>query len=1029
MDFLKLISAVFGKKQDRDMRRLRPILDKVTAFWPSVIVLSDEQLRAKTDEFRGRIAAGETLDDILPEAFAVFREATHRVLGEGRIVKDPNGQDIRFYAHFDVQVLGAIALHQGCISEMKTGEGKTQVGPMSAYLNALSGKGVHVITVNDYLAKRDSEWMGRICSFLGLTVGCLDKTEPGSIERRDAYRCDITYGTNNEFGFDYLRDNMATDAGSLVQRELNYAIIDEVDNILIDEARTPLIISGPAAKSNQEYVELRPRVEKLVQMQSQLVGRIADSLDKLLDDPKQEFEVGRKLLTLKRGAPKSKKFVKLIKETRPAKLMKYVETELLRDRRLQEIDEELYFVIDESGHSADLTDMGREVIGNDNPDFFVVPDLAEQIGAIDKMEDITPEERSAKRDEAHRNYAEVNERIHSISQLLRAFSMFERDVDYVVQEGEILIVDEFTGRILQGRRYSEGLHQALEAKEKVTVAGENQTLATITFQNFFKMYNKISGMTGTATTEATEFHDIYKLDVVQVPTNRPAIRIDSDDEVYKTLKEKYSAVIKEVREKHEAGRPVLLGTTSIEKSELLARFLQREGIPHEVLNAKQHEREATIVAQAGRLGAVMIATNMAGRGTDILLGGNFEYMAKQKLVMEDLDPADFTSDQLRAKYPQLHAQFVEEARKVREAGGLHVIGTERHESRRIDNQLRGRAGRQGDPGSSKFFLSLDDDLMRMFGGDRIAGIMDRLGAEEGEAIIHPWVSRAISNSQKRVEDRNFEIRKHLKEYDDVMNLQRTEIYGLRRRALSGESCRDEILDQVAGFVEDAINKFCSDGRAPELWNLSGLYDEMAAVLGTAYRIPEDQMHSFTREALFDAIWEEAKQRYSDKETRYGEEMMRQFERHLFLMVVDNRWKDHLYEMDHLKSGVQYRSFGQKNPLYEYQNEGAKAFEELRIAVSREISGFLFRLEAVAVEQPRPAPESHMSVSHGSASAMSPDGMVTAPPPARRAPVPMGGMEGLPRGAAPLPTVKDVGRNDPCPCGSGKKFKKCHGVNS
>ncbi len=1023
MNITKILGKLFGSKQERDIRKLRPIVNQVNSFSDKMKDFSDEQLKNKTKEFRLKIKEGETLEDILPEAFAVVCEATHRVLGERKIVKDAfTNKNIAFMAHFDVQIMAAIVLHQGKIAEMKTGEGKTQVAPMAAYLNALTGKGVHIITVNDYLAKRDSEWMGRIFNFLGMSVGCLDITEPGSEERREAYKCDITYGTNNEFGFDYLRDNMANSLDSCVQRELNYAIIDEVDNILIDEARTPLIISGPVTKSNEEYEELKPRIIKLVHAQTQLIGKLVSEIEAMLNNEEKQYELGKKLIMAKHGAPKNKKLIKLLKEPGVGKQMKIVETDYLREKKLHELDDDLYYVIDESGHSADLTEKGRVLISGTNPEFFVVPDLAEIIGKIDQEHSLSPSEKSAKREEAHREYAERSERIHSVGQLLRAYSLFERDVEYVVQDGQILIVDEFTGRILHGRRYSEGLHQALEAKEGVKVAGENQTLATITFQNFFKMYSKIAGMTGTAATEASEFNDIYKLDVVQIPTNRPMIRIDNDDEIYKTYREKYNAVVAEIERMHNAGRPCLVGTTSIEKSELLSKLLNRAGIKHEVLNAKQHEKEATIVSQAGRSGSVTIATNMAGRGTDIVLGGNFEAMAREQLIMNNEDSENYTLEELKNSFQDLYKELLKEHVRVVEAGGLHIIGTERHESRRIDNQLRGRSGRQGDPGSSKFFLSLDDDLMRIFGSERIASIMDKLGAEEGEVISHPFVSRAIGNAQKRVEGRNFEIRKHLKEYDDVMNLQRTEIYALRQRVLNEENVKDEILEQLAAFIEDTIFKYTADAKYPETWDMKGLYDELQASCGIAYRVSKDQLDNMTQNLLFDQIWKEVKQRYNEKEERFGAETMRQFERNVFIMVVDNLWKDHLYEMDHLKGGVQYRAFGQKNPLYEYQNEGLKAFEELRRTIAKEVTNFIFRLEAV--ERKDRMGVDHSKTIHSEFDIFSPAEM---PQPQRQQELatnrPSSGT-GKPQ---PVRIGHKVGRNDPCPCGSGKKYKKCCGA--
>ena len=1031
---LKILGFLFGSKQDRDMKKMRPVVAAVNLFQEKTSALSDEQLKAKTVEFREKLAKGSTLDDILPEAFAVCREATHRVLGERRTVFDPYfKKEIPFMAHFDVQVMGGVVLHKGKIAEMKTGEGKTQVSVLAAYLNALTGKGVHVVTVNDYLAKRDSEWMGRIYTFLGLTVGCLDNTEPGTPERRQAYECDITYGTNNEYGFDYLRDNMASSPAQLVQRELNFAIIDEVDNILIDEARTPLIISGPVTKSNREYEELKPRVERLVNVQAQLIQTVLNEIEPLIGKEGAEYELGYKLFMAKRGAPKNKKLIKLLKEEGVSRFMKQVETDYLREKKLYEIDEELFYTIDESGHSAEMTEKGRTLISQSNPDFFIVPDLSELLHKIDTDPSLTPLEKSEKRDETHRIHAAGSERIHCVSQLLRAYSLFELDVDYVVQDGQILIVDEFTGRILHGRRWSEGLHQAVEAKEGVKIAGENQTLATITFQNFFKMYTKISGMTGTAITEAGEFNEIYKLDVVTVPTYRPMCRKDFEDEIYRTNREKYAAVVKDITEMYEKGRPVLVGTTSIEKSELLSKLLMRAGITHEVLNAKQHAREAQIIAQAGRLKAITIATNMAGRGTDIVLGGNFEATANNELFKEGIAIDDLTLDEKRQRFAKLHKELEEEHNKVVELGGLHIVGTERHEARRIDNQLRGRSGRQGDPGSSKFFLSLDDDLMRIFGSERIAAIMDRLGAQEGEMISHPFVTRSIGSAQKRVEARNFEIRKHLKEYDDVMNLQRKEIYGLRQRILKGEDIKEEILDQLAGTLEDIIFKHTGDGKNPDSWNLHDLGKELQSAMGVTFQPAEGMPLPSRQDALFDEIWKLVKAHYEEKEQRLTPQIMRQFERGVCLMVIDNLWKDHLYEMDHLKGGVQYRAYGQKNPLYEYQREGVKMFEELRSCIARDVTSFIFRLEAVTAEEDRMG-LNRAQTSHGAFDIFSSSS--EAPPeaaPQQRQPQLVtnrgGQAEGPVRRAPVVRTGPAVGRNDPCPCGSGKKFKKCHGATA
>ena len=996
------------------MKKLRPILAAVNEQWINIQKLSDDELKAKTQEFRDRLQKGETLDDILPEAFSVVREATHRVLGEKKIVKDPKtGEDIRFMAHFDVQILAAIVLHNGGIAEMKTGEGKTQVAPVSAYLNALSGKGVHIITVNDYLAKRDSEWMGKIFNFLGLSVGCLDKTEPSSQERRNAYNCDITYGTNNEFGFDYLRDNMAVHHTHCVQRELNYAIIDEVDNILIDEARTPLIISGAANIDNKEYEELQPMVKKLVAAQHKLMS---DNFVKLKEKiAKEEFdhELGLLMLMAKRGEPKNQIYLDGMKNTAVAKITRSVEQEYLIEKKLYKIDEELYFSIEENNHSAEMSEKGRDLISGANKDFFVVPDLAVIIGQINNNPDLTIEQKNELRDKAHAEFSDKSERIHSISQLLKAFAIYEKDVNYVVQDGQVLIVDEFTGRILPGRRWSDGLHQAVEAKESVKVAGESQTLATITFQNFFKMYNKIAGMTGTAATEAKEFGDIYKLDVVQIPTNRTIARDDADDEIYKTKKEKFEAVVKEIKAIQDKGAPVLVGTVSIEMSEYLSRMLERNGIKHEVLNAKNHAREASIIAQAGKKGAVTIATNMAGRGTDIKLGGNFEAMAKEKLRLDGEDPEAFTNEEMLERYPNLAGEIAREQMEIKELGGLYVLGTERHESRRIDNQLRGRAGRQGDPGLSRFYLSLDDDLMRIFGSDRMAGILDRIGVVEGETISHPMLTNAIGNAQRKVEGRNFEIRKHLKEYDDVMNLQRTEIYGLRKHILFGDDITKEIRDQFAGALEDIVLKNC-DGKDHTLWNITELELQLANIFGVVIDKDKYNLEKITQEELFDGLWEEVKAIYEAKEQRIGAERLRDLERHILLITIDDLWKSHLYEMDYLKQSAHYASFGQKNPLFEYQREGLKAFETLRANIAKKVASMLYRVEIVQAPMQR-RPQQRVMEIHGN---MTP----------QNAPRPTAQRTSAPTPAMPvMRQMPKVGRNDDCPCGSGRKYKKCCGA--
>ncbi|ERP30839.1 preprotein translocase subunit SecA [Chitinivibrio alkaliphilus] len=1008
MAIIDIVAKVVGTKQDKDLKKLRPLLQKVNTAWEDIKPLSDTELQGKTEEFRRRLREGETLDSLLFEAFAVVREATHRILGNGKVFQKEDGTEVRFMAHFDVQVLAAIVLHQGKIAEMKTGEGKTQVAPMAAYLNALpEDKSVHVVTVNDYLAKRDSEWMGQIFRFLGLTVGCIDSTAPGSSERKAAYACDIVYGTNNEFGFDYLRDNMAVRKENLVQSDLNFAIIDEVDNILIDEARTPLIISGPSDKDNSQYINLEPLVRKLIAAQKQRASEIFKKLETHIAEKRYDRTFGELMLTLKRAVPKDPRFLELIKDKEVDRVMKAVEGEYLREKKLHLLNEELFFAIDESGNSTEMTEMGRELISGSNTGFFVLPDLSVTIGEIDAATDMTPEEKNLAREKAHQEYAEQAEKIHCVTQLLRAHAMFEKDVDYVVRQGKVEIVDEFTGRIMSGRRYSDGLHQALEAKEGVQVAGESQTLANITFQNFFKMYDKVAGMTGTAVTEAKEFIDIYELDVVQIPTNKPIIRNDYDDQIYKTPREKYNAVVAEIQEAVEAGRPTLVGTISIEKSEYLGSLLKKAGVAHEVLNAKNHAREASIVAQAGRKGAVTIATNMAGRGTDIKLGGNFEELAREKLLMDGEDPDAFSEEDMKNRYPELHQKVAEEKMEVLAAGGLQVIGTERHESRRIDNQLRGRSGRQGDPGLSRFYLSLDDDLMRIFGSERIAGLMDKMGLEEGEVISHGIISSSVSRAQRKVEGRNFEIRKHLKEYDDVMNMQRKEVYALRKTILLGEDIAAEINDQFGGALEAILLRHTAGAKNPEEWDFDKINEEMARTFGIVVSKEEYSLQGLTVESLFDSLWGEIRSFYQNKEERIGADRLRELERNVALMVIDEKWKKHLFEMDHLRDEVQYRSFGQKKPLFEYQKEGLLLFEQFREDLAVQISSMLFRIEVV--ERPRPNDSRPVKESHSRVNTFASRGDGAKPKPQQL-----------------LRTHPKVGRNDPCPCGSGRKYKKCCG---
>jgi preprotein translocase subunit SecA len=975
--FNNLLKSLFGSKHDRDVKRVAPIVDEINRFFAEYAALSDDQLRAKTDEFRQRLTAGETLEDLLPEAFAAVKDACRRLCGRTwDVVGIPLTWEI---VPYDVQLIGGIMLHEGKIAEMATGEGKTLVATMPLYLNALAGQGAHLVTVNDYLARRDSEWMGEIYKLLGLTVGCIQQGQDPPL-RREQYACDITYGTNNEFGFDYLRDNMAVRPEYRVQRGFAYAIVDEVDSVLIDEARTPLIISGPVEHSDQAFDELKLPVERLIRAQAQWATQTLAQAEALLKEADKEQEASTLLLQVQRAQPKHKRFTKLLSE-QPGlkKMITRIELEYLRDKRLHELDEELLFSIDEKARNVDLLDKGRELMSPGDPDRFVVPDLAAQLSELEGREDIEAEARVKLRDEIYRAYAVKNERIHNIQALLKAYSLYERDVEYVVQDGKVMIVDEFTGRLMPGRRYSDGLHQAIEAKEGVKVEGETQTLATITLQNFFRMYTKLAGMTGTAETEAHEFWEIYKLDVAVVPTHQPVRREDANDVIYRTKREKYNAAIDEIVASHERQQPVLVGTISVEVSELLSRMLKRRGVKHSVLNAKYHQQEAEIVSMAGQPGAVTIATNMAGRGTDIKLGTG-----------------------------------------VAGVGGLQILGTERHESRRIDRQLRGRAGRQGDPGASRFYLSLEDDLMRLFGSERIAALMQRMGAEEGEVIEHPIVTGAISNAQKRVEAHNFDIRKHLLEYDNVMNQQREVVYGLRNQALSSTDMSATVLENIADSVTERVQKAVAAASHRDDWNLRGLADELSYLLLSPVAVSDIES------AQPDEVEEKAQgvgeRAYRAREAAFSPEVLRELERHLYLYTLDEHWRDHLYELDHLKGGIGLRAYGQRDPLLEYKKEAFALFETLLDEVREDFVQRLFRVQlapdTLREMERRPAPR-QMVAQHAEAKVFAgapavADGDAEAPAAAAsQASTPV--TRGAPR----------VGRNDPCPCGSGKKYKKCH----
>ncbi len=893
----RILTTIFGSQHERDVKKLQPAVAAINEMEPQIKALSDEALRAKTEEFRRQLAEGKTLDDILVPAFAVAREAAWRTLG---------------MRPFDVQLMGGMVLHNGRISEMRTGEGKTLTATLPVYLNALEGKGVHVVTVNDYLARRDSEWMGRIYRFLGLSVGVIQH-DMSDVERKKAYASDITYGTNNEVGFDYLRDNMKFDLESMVQRGHHYAIVDEVDSILIDEARTPLIISGPSEEAVDKYYAIDRIIPKLVK------GEEIDEGD------------GKKSTT---GD----------------------------------------FLVDEKGHPASLTDEGVEKV--------------ERLLGVKNLYD-----------------PDNMEVLHGVNQGLRAHALYQRDVDYLVENGKVVIVDEFTGRKMEGRRWSDGLHQAVEAKEGVKIERENQTLATITFQNYFRMYKKLAGMTGTADTEAAEFGQIYKLDVTVIPTNQPMIRDDRADLVYRTANEKWKAVVDEIRECQAKGQPVLVGTVSIEKSEMLSKLLSRPpAVKHVVLNAKYHEREASIVAQAGRRAAVTIATNMAGRGTDIVLGGSPEGLARSE-ADPAVEPEKY--QEALARYQELWAR---EREDVLAAGGLHILGTERHESRRIDNQLRGRSGRQGDPGSSRFYLSLEDDLMRIFGSDRIQGLMGKLGMEEGEAIEHGMVSKAIERAQKQVEGRNFEVRKHLLEYDDVMNKQREAIYKLRRDVLEGKEGRDYVLGLASSILDALLETHCSERLDPQEWDLRGLRTEILAFFDLSAQELGANLEDLGIDELRETLWTIIEGRYAEREARHEPEIYRSFERAIMLHAVDVAWKDHLLALDHLKEGIGLRGYAQRDPLNEYKRESFELFQAMKDRIEDDIVQKLFRYEPVTEEQLAEQRRRREAV-------QAPRIELSAPPkvvgPSR-----------------PQPTVhKDlkIGRNDPCPCGSGKKYKKCHGA--
>ncbi|MDP3070373.1 MAG: preprotein translocase subunit SecA [Opitutaceae bacterium] len=995
-----LLKRFSGRHYKKFLEKARPVVARINELEKSYQSLTDDQLRAKTDEFRARLAAAKDkraeLEAVLPEAFATVKNAARRLVGSQALVC---GHELEWnMVHFDVQLIGGMAIHQGKISEMATGEGKTLVSTLPLYLNALTGRNTQLVTVNDYLARRDSEWMGHLYKFLGISVGCIQQQMAPDV-RREMYGCDITYGTASEFGFDYLRDNgMATRKEDQVQRDHWFCIVDEIDSILVDEARTPLIISGPAPiEREQPFTRLKPSVDRLVNDQVRLCIKIVTEAKELLEKPAPTADETRlaahKLLQVKMGHPKNKQLLRVMENGAWRKLLDKTETDLNSDMNKEElyrIKEELLFVIDERQHQADLTEIGRRQLRPDNPDAFVLPDLATEFSDLEKDPRFTPEQREEKKHASQQRYAEISEEIHAISQLLRAYSLYERDVEYVVSpDSKVLIVDENTGRVMPGRRWSDGLHQAVEAKEGVAIERETRTYATITIQNYFRLYEKLAGMTGTAETEATEFNDIYRLGVQVIPTNKPCIRIDRNDSIFKTRRDKYTAVVKEIEDAYKRGQPVLVGTVSVESSEFLSRMLRRTGVVHTVLNAKFHEQEADIVARAGQRAAVTIATNMAGRGTDIKLGEG-----------------------------------------VRELGGLYVIGTERHESRRIDRQLRGRCSRQGDPGLTKFYLSLEDQLMRLFLQGNLASKLMEGSMKEGEELEHPWLNRSIESAQKKVEQQNFSQRKRLLQYDDVLNQQREVIYGIRNAAIHADRPKDIIFEQIG---EELHQRLESAGIAEKGGLTQTGTEGLVGWLNSHFPITvrAEELKGFNPEPIVQLLLERIRAAYAVKEAAEIPEALGSLERYVVINAIDHHWQEHLTEMEDLRKSIGLRSYGQKDPLVEYKGEAYKYFEELMANVRLQICTGLFR-SASNLE----SFENMLALLSRTAHA---EGPADEAAPAGSAPAPVATSGTGSGDAAPadqeivLPKITlrreapKVGRNDPCPCGSGKKFKQCHGA--
>ncbi len=1024
--FVTLFKKIFGSKNDREVRRLRPLVAKINEIEAGLQSLSDDDLRKKTADWKARLSQIEdkaelarALDEIMPEAFAVVKNTCRRLTDRKTEVVVRGHPLLWEMIPFDVQLIGGMALHSGKIAEMATGEGKTLVATLPVYLNALAGRGVHVVTVNDYLAARDSEWMGAVYKFLGLTVGCILHDQPPPV-RREQYNCDITYGTNAEFGFDYLRDNgMAARKEEQVQRGHFYAIVDEVDSILIDEARTPLIISGPAVRTfDEQYAQWKPLVESLVRAQERLCARFLSEAEALLkklrpadganpENPEElEQQIGRLLFRIKTGQPKSEGLLKLLEEPENLKLMNQAELRLHADQKKVELyaeKEELFFAIDEKSHEADLTEKGRNFMSPKDPEAFMLPDLTTALHEIDANPNLDARQRMEAKTKLQQEFETKAQKIHAISQLLKAYSLYQKDVEYVVQDNKVIIVDQHTGRLMTGRRWSDGLHQAVEAKEAVEIERETQTLATITIQNYFRLYHKLAGMTGTAETEASEFLDIYKLGVLVIPTNRPIARKDANDSVYKTKREKFNAVLNEIKTIHAQGRPILVGTISVEVSEQLSRMLQREKLVHSVLNAKYHQQEAEIVARAGQRGAITIATNMAGRGTDIKLGPG-----------------------------------------IAELGGLHVLATERHEARRIDRQLRGRCARQGDPGSSHFFIALEDDLMRLFGSDRIVKYMEKMGLEEGQELEHPLLNRSIGQAQKRVEQHNFQIRKRTLEYDDVMNKQREVIYGFRNEIIHSDDVRDRLMDIMEEVVISKVEQFTKPEYDAEQWQVRQLADWVN--LNFPLGLPESEIvkcaESATEKPVEGSIYEhlspaqfavcsfisdKIRALYELKIKNEEPEKLTTVERFTILSAIDKLWQEHLYEMDSLRYSIGLRGYGQRDPLIEYKAEAYKIFDELMVNIKTEICHNIFRSASSLMAFENFLRNLPQQTLHQSSSAFG--GGTTATGSTGGQPKPsdvVSEAAAAVEKAKPVRTGPKVGRNDPCPCGSGKKYKHCCG---